>query len=250
MTRDTLQRDANRDPITGTPGAHPVGVGVGGLAGGLAAGAAAGTVFGPIGTLIGAAAGTVIGAAACKGVAERIDPTGEVDYWRDAHRTRPYYSDQYDFQRDYAGVYRAGAVARGEFPEQSWEDTERRLQADWEADKGESRLDWEHARPAARDAWERADRTYGAYAWSDATYAQHFQKAAYRQDGDAFDDYRPAYRYGTYARGEYADREWDDRLAADLERGWDRFKGGSKLTWERAKHAVADAFTLDRTRPH
>ena len=88
MTRDTSQRDANRDPITGTPGAHPVGVGVGGVAGGLAAGAAAGTVFGPIGTLIGAAAGTVIGAAAGKGVAERIDPTGEVDYWRDAHRTR------------------------------------------------------------------------------------------------------------------------------------------------------------------
>ena len=87
-------------------------------------------------------------------------------------------------------------------------------------------------------------------AFRDATYAQHFQKAAYRQDGDAFDDYRPAYRYGTYARGEYADREWDDRLAADLERGWDRFKGSSKLTWERAKHAVADAFTLDRTRPH
>lgn len=113
MTRDTSQRDANRDPITGTPGAHPVGVGVGGVAGGLAAGAAAGTVFGPIGTLIGAAAGTVIGAAAGKGVAERIDPTGEVDYWRDAHRTRPYYSDQYDFQRDYAGVYRAGAVLRG-----------------------------------------------------------------------------------------------------------------------------------------
>mgnify|MGYP007026695774 CR=1 FL=1 len=37
MTRDTSQRDANRDPITGTPGAHPVGVGVGGVAGGLAA---------------------------------------------------------------------------------------------------------------------------------------------------------------------------------------------------------------------
>ena len=129
MTRDTSQRDANRDPITGTPGAHPVGVGVGGLAGGLAAGAAAGTVFGPIGTLIGAAAGTVIGAAAGKSVAERIDPTGEVDYWRDAHRTRPYYSDQYDFQRDYAGVYQAGAVARGDYPEQSWEETERRLQA-------------------------------------------------------------------------------------------------------------------------
>jgi hypothetical protein len=34
MTRDTSQRDANRDPISGAPGSHPVGVGVGGAAGG------------------------------------------------------------------------------------------------------------------------------------------------------------------------------------------------------------------------
>lgn len=248
MTRDTSRRDANRDPISGAPGAHPVGVG--GAAGGLAAGAVAGTVFGPIGTLIGAAAGTVLGAAAGKGVAESIDPTGEADYWRETSRTRPYYSDEHDFQRDYAGVYHAGAVARGEYPEQSWDDTEHRLQAGWEARRGESRLDWEQARPALQDAWERADRTYGAYAWSDDTYAQRFQTAPYRQEGDAFDDYRPAYRYGTYARGEYTDREWDDSLATDLERGWGRFKGGSRLTWERAKHAVADAFTLDRQKPH
>jgi len=250
MTRDTSQRDANRDPITGEPGSHPVGVGVGGAAGGLAAGAVAGTVFGPIGTLIGAAAGAVIGAAAGKGVAERIDPTGEADYWREAAPERDYYVGEYDFQRDYAGVYQAGAVARGEFPEQSWADTERRLQADWESQKGDSRLDWERARPAAQDAWERADRTYDAYARSDDRFSKQFDRASYRQEGDDFNDYRPAYRYGTYARGEYADREWDDGLASELERGWDRAKGGSRLTWERAKHAVAEAFTLDRQRPH
>ena len=31
--------DANRDPITGTPGSHPVGTGIGAAAGGIAAGA-------------------------------------------------------------------------------------------------------------------------------------------------------------------------------------------------------------------
>ena len=82
--------DLNRDPITGAPGSHPVGVGVGGVAGGAAAGALAGTMFGPIGTLIGAAAGVVVGAAAGKGVAERIDPTGETEYWRDEYKNRPY----------------------------------------------------------------------------------------------------------------------------------------------------------------
>ena len=250
MARDNEHRDANRDPITGAPGSHPVGVGVGGIAGGMAAGALAGTVFGPIGTLVGAAAGTIAGAAAGKGVAERIDPTGEVEYWEKTAVTRPYYNAEQDFQRDYAGVYRAGAVARGDYPNESWDDAERRLQADWETTRGESQLDWESARPAAQDAWERADRTYSAYAQSDEAHARTFANAAYRQEGDEFDDYRSAYRYGTYARGQYADREWDDSLAADLERDWNRYRGDSTLGWDRARPAVAEAFTLGRTRPH
>ena len=45
----TTDRDANRDPLTGAPGSHPVGTGLGAVAGGLAAGAAAGTVVGPVG---------------------------------------------------------------------------------------------------------------------------------------------------------------------------------------------------------
>ncbi len=66
---------ANLDPITGEPGAHPVGTGVGAVAGGLAAGAAAGTVVGPVGTAVGAAVGAVAGGLAGKGVAEKVDPT-------------------------------------------------------------------------------------------------------------------------------------------------------------------------------
>lgn len=72
----------NRDPITGAPGAHPVGTGFGAAFGGVAAGAAVGTVAGPIGTVIGAAVGAVVGGLAGKGVAEVIDPTDEVPYHR------------------------------------------------------------------------------------------------------------------------------------------------------------------------
>lgn len=56
------------DPITGEPGAHPVGVGVGALSAG-AAGAAIGSFGGPIGVLIGAAIGAVAGGLAGKEVA-------------------------------------------------------------------------------------------------------------------------------------------------------------------------------------
>lgn len=59
---------AHPDPITGEPGAHPVGVGVGALGAG-AAGAALGSIGGPIGMLIGAAIGAVAGGLAGKEVA-------------------------------------------------------------------------------------------------------------------------------------------------------------------------------------
>lgn len=67
--------DANRDPVTGAPGAHPVGLGVGGVAGSVAAGAAVGAVAGPPGALAGAVVGAVIGAAAGKATAESVNPT-------------------------------------------------------------------------------------------------------------------------------------------------------------------------------
>jgi uncharacterized protein (TIGR02271 family) len=66
---------ANRDPISGELGAHPVGTAVGATAGAVAAGAAAGSVAGPVGTVVGAVVGAVAGGAAGKGVAETVDPT-------------------------------------------------------------------------------------------------------------------------------------------------------------------------------
>ena len=77
------KKDANRDPITGESGSHPVGTGVGAVAGG-AAGAAAGAATGaavgtagagPIGTGIGAAVGAVVGGLAGHGTAEGLNPT-------------------------------------------------------------------------------------------------------------------------------------------------------------------------------
>lgn len=66
---------ANRDPISGAPGAHPVGTGLGAAAGGVAAGAAVGAIAGPVGMAVGAGVGAVAGGLAGKGVAEAVDPT-------------------------------------------------------------------------------------------------------------------------------------------------------------------------------
>lgn len=243
MSNNNDNRDLNRDPITGTPGSHPVGVGVGGT-GGAVAGAAVGSLLGPIGTLVGGAVGAVAGAAAGKGVAERMDPTGEAEYWRGEYENRPYADKQYDYDRDYAPAYSYGTTAREQYAERDWDD---RLEADirqgWENAKDKSELKWEQAKDAVRDAFDRTDRTYRAYDATDRYYRDQHQAAEYYSKDYEFDaDYRPAYRYGTQARSHHVGRDWDDRLEADLERGWEKAKGNSRMAWGEAKHAVRDAW--------
>jgi hypothetical protein len=145
-------RDAHRDPLTGAPGAHPVGTGLGAAAGGAAAGAAAGTVAGPLGTLTGATVGAVAGGLAGKAVAERIDPTLEDAYWRENYSSRPYVGTGAVYE-DYGPAYRYGveSYASG----RSFEDAEADMATGWEGARGTSRLGWSDARHASRDAWRR-----------------------------------------------------------------------------------------------
>lgn len=152
-----LGKDANRDPITDAPGAHPVGVGVGAASAG-AAGALIGSAAGPIGTAVGAAVGALAGGLAGKGVAEAVNPTAEDAYWRENYRTRPYYATDYSYDDDYAPAYRYGWESRYQNAGRSYEDVESDLERGWERFKGKSRLNWERARAATRDAWHRVER--------------------------------------------------------------------------------------------
>lgn len=142
----------NRDPITGAPGAHPVGVGVGAAAGGMAAGAAVGTVAGPVGTAVGAAVGAIVGGLAGKGVAESIDPTAEDAYWRENYASRDYIVPGRGYD-DYGPAYGYGVNRYS--PDRSFEDVEPELAEGWVGARGSSTLGWGDASPAARDAWER-----------------------------------------------------------------------------------------------
>ncbi len=146
--------DANRDPITGAPGAHPVGTGIGAAVGGAAAGAVTGTMAGPIGTVIGAAAGAIIGGLAGKGVAESIDPTQEEAYWRDNYAKQPYYDRDYAYD-DYGPAYGYGMSIYQQYPNRSFEEMEPELGRAWDSARGNSRLDWPRAKSATRDAWTR-----------------------------------------------------------------------------------------------
>lgn len=165
MNRDTINKDdknpqardakdANRDPISGAPGSHPVGTAIGASAGGIAAGAAAGTLAaGPIGTVVGAAIGAVAGGFAGKAVAESMDPTVVDTHWRGRYEREPYFESGMTYD-DYAPGYRLGADARLRSDGSNFDDVERSLAGDYEGVKGTSRLSWDKAKRAARASWD------------------------------------------------------------------------------------------------
>jgi len=149
----------NEDPLTGEPGAHPLGTGLGAVLGGAAAGAATGTVAGPIGTVVGTIVGGIAGAYAGKAVAENIDPTVEATYWRDAYVEQPYYSDEYKYE-DYEPAYRAGWESYDASLHSDFKDREVIARERWESEGGASSMTWDQARLAAEDAYGRVnDRT-------------------------------------------------------------------------------------------
>jgi uncharacterized protein YjbJ (UPF0337 family) len=155
MANDKKTRDANPDPITGEPGAHPIGV-AGGATGGAMAGAAVGAIGGPIGAAVGGAIGAVAGGLAGKGAAEAVNPTEETGYWRDNYKTRPYFRDDREFSH-YEPAYRYGweSASRPEFANRRFEDVESDLSRGWNKARGTTNHEWNEAKHATRDAFER-----------------------------------------------------------------------------------------------
>jgi hypothetical protein len=147
--------DANRDPITGTPGAHPVGTGVG-ATGGAAAGAAIGAVAGPVGAAAGLVAGAVAGGLAGKGVAEKMDPTVEDAHWK-TNYSKQSYVERNAAYATYQPAYRTGYEGRSRYPGKRYEEVEADLQRDYEKSSGNATLAWAKAKHATRDAWNRVE---------------------------------------------------------------------------------------------
>ena len=149
--------DANRDPITGEPGSHPIGTGTGAAGGALAGAAIGGAVGGPVGAAIGGTIGAISGGAAGHGVAEGINPTEEDRYWRENYSTRTYTDENRDYNV-YQPAYRYGWESRARLNDRDWTEVESDLGRDWDNYRGrDTDLDWERAKHAARDAWARVD---------------------------------------------------------------------------------------------
>lgn len=161
LTRKVVanDEDLNRDPISGAPGAHPLGTGAGAASGGLA-GAAVGTlVGGPVGALVGAVAGAVAGGLAGKEAGESVNPTAEETHWREYYTREPYYAKDKSYEY-YAPAYRTGWEGRMLHQGRRFEDAEPELKVAYERLKTKEEPDWSEGRAAARAAWQRIDHTW------------------------------------------------------------------------------------------
>ena len=148
-----FKHDANLDPLSGEPGAHPIGTGIGAAAGGIVAAAAIGTlVAGPLGAAVGAAVGAIAGGLAGHAMAEKVDPTVLDAHWRERFEHEPYYESGTTYD-DYAPAYRLGAHYRTVHPNTAFEEHEPLLAEEYARVRGQSRLDWGKAKDAARAAW-------------------------------------------------------------------------------------------------
>ena len=235
---DRTRGDANRDPITGAAGAHPVGTGVGAASGGVAGAAIGGAVGGPVGAVVGGAVGAIVGGLAGHGIAEGVNPTVEDAYWRENYASRDYVDRSRPYE-EYQPAYRYGWESRGRSENRTWDQTESDLERGWDKFKDESKQTWHEAKHAAKDAWHRVDRNLSA---DDDTYwRDNYRYQSYADRSRPYDDYEPAYRYGRESHTQYPGRSWD-QVENDLERGWERAKGTSHLAWLDVKYAVKDAW--------
>lgn len=205
-------KDANRDPLTNEPGAHPIGTGVG-AAGGAVAGAATGAIGGPIGAAVGGVAGAVVGGLAGKAAAEAVNPTAEDAYWRETYQREPYYVTGRAYE-EYRPAYEMGWIAASRYPG-DFETVEPELSRDWGRARAQSSLEWAQAQPAARAAWDRVRRNPTVTASGTAAGATLMDN---EDVVDVLDDLLECSRDGEYGFRTSADRADSPELKSLLER--------------------------------
>ena len=148
--------DLNRDPLSGTPGAHPLGTTAGATSGAVAGAVAGMAVAGPVGSVVGIAVGAVAGGLAGSSAAEAVNPTAEELFWRETYIREPYYVKGKAFEY-YAPGFRAGWEGRVRHDGRTFEHAEAELKVNYDLTKSELDPSWSDVRPAARAAWNRVD---------------------------------------------------------------------------------------------
>lgn len=89
---------------------------------------------------------------------------------------------------------------------------------------------------AGKGVAEKIDPTVEDGYWKD-----NYSKRSYAEKNASYDNYRPAYRTGYEGHTRYPGKKYE-QVEADLQRDYEKSKGNSNLTWDKAKHATRDAW--------
>ncbi len=205
--------EANPDPLTGTPGSHPMGVSVG-AASGAAVGAVIGAAAGPAGAVAGTLVGAVAGALAGRGAVEALKPTFP-------RANSPHSHDLG------AGLGAAGGGAVGAAlgslvgPVGTLVGSVVGAVAGGIAGEGVADV----ANPGAEDEY-----------WREAHAGR-----PYVAPGTPYETYRDAYRFGWEAQERHSGRRFDE-VEVDLRREWQESGAEDALEWSLARFAARDAW--------
>ena len=157
------------------------------------------------------------------------------DYYRN-HFTSNYGTTGASYD-DYAPAYSYGSeMARNQkYSGRKWDDVESDLSSDWSTRAGnKAGSTWEKMKAAVRHGWDRMTTD------DDESYYRNHYNATYSSMGGDYDQYKPAYSYGSQMRNSdlYRNRPWDD-VEPDLRSNWEKQHAGSTgSTWENMKAAV------------
>ena len=157
------------------------------------------------------------------------------DYYRN-HFTSNYGTTGASYE-DYAPAYSYGSeMARNQkYSGRKWDDVETDLSSDWSTRAGSSTgSTWEKMKSAVRHGWDRMTTD------DDDSYYRNHYNATYSSMGGDYDQYKPAYSYGSQMRNSdlYRNRPWDE-VEPDLRSNWEKQHAGSTgSTWENMKAAV------------
>jgi len=167
--------------------------------------------------------------------AARSSMMSDDDYYRN-HFTSNYGTTGASYE-DYAPAYSYGSeMARNQkYSGRKWDDVESDLSSDWSTRAGSSTgSTWEKMKSAVRHGWDRMTTD------DDDSYYRNHYNATYSSMGGDYDQYKPAYSYGSQMRNSdlYRNRPWDE-VEPDLRSNWEKQHAGSTgSTWENMKAAV------------
>jgi uncharacterized protein (TIGR02271 family) len=167
---------------------------------------------------------------------ESLGAQDDDSYFRNDWKTN--YSSLGGTYDDYAPAYSYGSQMRSDsrYQGRQWDDVESDLRSDWDTRYGKSGAStWEKMKAAVRRGWDKITPDSD----SDSAYRSHWD-SNYSSLGGSYDDYAPAYTYGSQMRSDsrYQGRQWDD-VESDLRSDWDtRYGKGGASTWEKMKAAV------------